>query len=365
MSPAALALAAPTPGAAPSASPSAGATLNDPGIYTISGQNLDLESEKRRFHDSERREVHAAGDGRDRRSRDRQFDYEEREDYRPRHRAQRETGLDDRYHGQDRIQRAANIDERRARRRRSNEKLHGDRQREVHARHESRDCRRGVSSIELKHMLVLTGNVHIDDTATGQSMIADNVTYDTASETVTATGKPGEPFQIRAPVQTAPPGTPGPTKPPKNGDKHAAALRRCGRAAAFAQAASAGVRRSRRGCARARSTSSSDKNISSVRAARCGARSNRTPFPSMILWGPPGTRQDDARRDHRSDDRRALRGALSRKRRRCRSAQSRRGRARAAKDRPPHRAVHRRDPSLQQSAARRGAAATSRTERSR
>ena len=68
---------------------------------------------------------------------------------------------------------------------------------------------------QLKHMLVLTGNVHIDDTASGQTMIADNVTYDTASETVTATGKPGEPFQIRAPVQTAPPGTPGPTKPPK------------------------------------------------------------------------------------------------------------------------------------------------------
>jgi len=68
---------------------------------------------------------------------------------------------------------------------------------------------------QLKHMLVLTGNVHIDDTATGQSMIAENVTYDTVSETVTATGKAGQPFQIRAPVQTAPPGTPGPTKPPK------------------------------------------------------------------------------------------------------------------------------------------------------
>jgi lipopolysaccharide export system protein LptA len=68
---------------------------------------------------------------------------------------------------------------------------------------------------QLKHLLTLTGNVHIDDTASGQSMVADNVTYDTASETVTATGKPGEPFQIRAPVQTAPPGTPAPTKPPK------------------------------------------------------------------------------------------------------------------------------------------------------
>ena len=68
---------------------------------------------------------------------------------------------------------------------------------------------------QLKHMLELSGNVHIDDTASGQQMVADNVTYDTASETVTATGKPGEPFQIRAPVQAASPGTPSPTKPPQ------------------------------------------------------------------------------------------------------------------------------------------------------
>jgi lipopolysaccharide export system protein LptA len=68
---------------------------------------------------------------------------------------------------------------------------------------------------QLKHLLTLNGNVHIDDTGSGQSMIADNVTYDTASETVTATGKPGAPFQIRAPVQSAPAGTPSPTKPPK------------------------------------------------------------------------------------------------------------------------------------------------------
>jgi len=48
------------------------------------------------------------------------------------------------------------------------------------------------------HMLELSGNVRINDAASGQSMVAENVTYDTASETVTATGKP---FQIRAPVQ--------------------------------------------------------------------------------------------------------------------------------------------------------------------
>lgn len=53
---------------------------------------------------------------------------------------------------------------------------------------------------QANHLLKLSGNVHIDDTATGQSMVADNVTYDTQSETVTATGRPGEPFQIRAPV---------------------------------------------------------------------------------------------------------------------------------------------------------------------
>jgi lipopolysaccharide export system protein LptA len=68
---------------------------------------------------------------------------------------------------------------------------------------------------QLKHLLTLNGNVHIDDTGSGQSMIAENVTYDTASETVTATGKAGAPFQIRAPVQSAPAGTPSPTKPPK------------------------------------------------------------------------------------------------------------------------------------------------------
>lgn len=57
---------------------------------------------------------------------------------------------------------------------------------------------------EINHMLKLTGNVHVDDTATGQSMVAENVTYDTQNETVTANGKPGEPFQIRAPVGAAP-----------------------------------------------------------------------------------------------------------------------------------------------------------------
>jgi lipopolysaccharide export system protein LptA len=67
---------------------------------------------------------------------------------------------------------------------------------------------------QIKHMLYLNGNVHIDDTQSGQTMVADAVTYDTQSETVTANGKPGQPFQIRAPVQTAQP-TPTPSGGPK------------------------------------------------------------------------------------------------------------------------------------------------------
>ena len=54
---------------------------------------------------------------------------------------------------------------------------------------------------QTNHLLELNGRVHIDDTSTGQSMVADNVTYDTVNETVSATGKP---FQIRAPVQSEP-----------------------------------------------------------------------------------------------------------------------------------------------------------------
>ena len=67
---------------------------------------------------------------------------------------------------------------------------------------------------QLKHMLELNGHVHIDDTASGQSMAAENVTYDTVNEVVKASGKP---FQIRAPVQSeAPaPATSAPAKPKK------------------------------------------------------------------------------------------------------------------------------------------------------
>ena len=50
---------------------------------------------------------------------------------------------------------------------------------------------------QTNHMLDLQGHVHIDDASSGQSMIADTVQYDTASETVNASGGP---FQIRAPA---------------------------------------------------------------------------------------------------------------------------------------------------------------------
>ena len=71
---------------------------------------------------------------------------------------------------------------------------------------------------QIKHMLDLTGDVHINDTATGQSVVAENVTYDTVNETVTASGKPGAPFQIRAPVAPAA-ASPGPSASPKKKGK--------------------------------------------------------------------------------------------------------------------------------------------------
>ncbi|MBV8353805.1 MAG: LPS export ABC transporter periplasmic protein LptC [Candidatus Eremiobacteraeota bacterium] len=54
---------------------------------------------------------------------------------------------------------------------------------------------------QMNHMLDLSGDVHINDAATGQSMTAENVTYDTANETVTASGKP---FQLRSVLTPAP-----------------------------------------------------------------------------------------------------------------------------------------------------------------
>lgn len=71
---------------------------------------------------------------------------------------------------------------------------------------------------QANHLLKLSGNVHVNDTSTGQSMVADNVTYDTQSETVTASGKPGEPFQIRAPVNGGPmaPATLSPEPKPRS-----------------------------------------------------------------------------------------------------------------------------------------------------
>jgi lipopolysaccharide export system protein LptA len=67
---------------------------------------------------------------------------------------------------------------------------------------------------QLKHLLELNGHVHIEDGSTGQTMTAENVTYDTVNETVTASGKP---FQIRAPAGSEPPApaTAVPTPKPK------------------------------------------------------------------------------------------------------------------------------------------------------
>ena len=72
---------------------------------------------------------------------------------------------------------------------------------------------RGILN-QINHILDLQGHVHIDDTASGQSMTADTVRYDTQSETVTANGQP---FQIRAPQETAAPtaASASPTKAPR------------------------------------------------------------------------------------------------------------------------------------------------------
>ena len=79
---------------------------------------------------------------------------------------------------------------------------------------------------------------------------------------------------------------------------------------------------------------------------------------SMILWGPPGQRQDDARARHRRRDEVALRAVQRGARERRRAARDRRRGARAAGlPRAAHDRLRRRDSPLQQGAARRVLAA--------
>ena len=70
-------------------------------------------------------------------------------------------------------------------------------------------------------------------------------------------------------------------------------------------------RRSRCGCGRRRSTSSSDRSTCSARARRSGSRSRRTACGRSSSTGRPA-REDDARADRRGRDRRGVRGALGR-----------------------------------------------------
>ena len=79
-------------------------------------------------------------------------------------------------------------------------------------------------------------------------------------------------------------------------------------AARRARPAPARASRSRRACARARSTSSPGRSTCSAPARRCGRRSRRGAPHSMILYGPPGQRQDDACPDRRRADGRGVRG---------------------------------------------------------
>ena len=91
------------------------------------------------------------------------------------------------------------------------------------------------------------------------------------------------------------------------------------------------------------------------RALRLAIEQDRV--PSMVLFGPPGSGQDDARAHRRADDGRGVRGALGGlgdRRERARGAGER---ARAARhERAADDPLPRRDPPLQQGAAGRAAA---------
>jgi len=214
VSPSALALAASSPSPAASAAPSAGATLNDPGVYTISGQNLTWNQRSGDFTIPSDVKFTQPGT-----------------DVTGDHATGNSITKSVKITGHVVLHNAkpvstVGITAKTASsepQTLTSDELDVDGPTKNYTAIGNVKFTQGTKVVtaargqldQLKHLLVLTGDVHIDDTATGQQMIADNVTYDTSSETVTATGKPGAPFQIRAPVQTAPPGTPAPTKPPK------------------------------------------------------------------------------------------------------------------------------------------------------
>jgi lipopolysaccharide assembly outer membrane protein LptD (OstA) len=212
-SPSALAFAAPTPSPAASAAPSAGATLNDPGVYTISGQNLTWNQRSGDFTIPSDVKFTQPGT-----------------DVTGDHATGNSITKSVKITGHVILHNAkpvstvgitaktASSDPQTL----TSDELDVDGPSKNYTAIGNVKYTQGTKVVtaergqldQLKHVLTLTGAVHIDDTATGQSMVADNVTYDTATETVTATGKPGAPFQIRAPVQTAPV-SPAPTKSPK------------------------------------------------------------------------------------------------------------------------------------------------------
>ena len=213
LSPAALALAAPTP--APSApAPSAGATLNDPGVYTISGQNLTWNQRNGDFTipsdvkftqpGTDVTGDHATGNSITKSVKI--------TGHVVLHNSKPVSSIG--VTAKDASSEPETL---------TSDELDVDGPTKTYIAIGNVKFTQGTKVVtadrgqldQLKHLLTLTGNVHIDDTSNGQSMIADNVTYDTSSETVTATGKPGQPFQIRSPVQPASLGTPSPTKPPR------------------------------------------------------------------------------------------------------------------------------------------------------
>jgi lipopolysaccharide export system protein LptA len=212
-SPSALAFAAPTPAPSASAAPSAGATLNDPGIYTISGQNLTWNQRSGDFTIPSDVKFTQPGT-----------------DVTGDHATGNSITKSVKITGHVILHNAKPVSTVGITAKTASsepqtlmsDELDVDGPTKNYTAIGNVKYTQGSKVVtaergqldQIKHLLVLTGNVHIDDTSTGQSMIAENVTYDTASETVTATGKPGAPFQIRAPVQSAP-AMPAPTKSPK------------------------------------------------------------------------------------------------------------------------------------------------------